>query len=144
MFDKRSLRFSLNSAVTRVGVSAILALLCLLSLVSGATQALCLDLRGGCSPSAAAAAASCHDQAHDSGFVPTSCGSCIDILIPEDAFARCNRPDHAPSPPVAAPHFLAAVNEVLSAMVVAVSPTATLLNGKAPSHSFLRTTVLLI
>ena len=115
---------------------------CLLSLTIGATQALCLEVGRECSPSAAVPAGPCHEQAPDSGMNPV-CGSCIDVFVPEDSSARCNRPDrnlHA----FAALYAVASPNEVLSAMADAIVANAESPIGKSSLHPFIRITVLRI
>lgn len=142
MFGMKAVRFLIGNGVSRSGTIVILALWCLLSLTIGATQALCLDDGGDCSPSSAIPAGPCHDQTPDSGGVP-GCGSCIDILVSVDASARCSRPDDELRAPAAA-QPLAAANRRPLAPEDAVAPTALFLIGHSPLQPLLRTTVLRI
>lgn len=142
MFGRRIVRFSARRGISRAGVSAILALWCLFSLASGTTQALCLDFGPECAPSASAPAVPCHDQTPGGGR-DSSCGSCVDILIPEDASVARSRPDSDLRPLGAAPS-LAAANAALGALEDAVASTATHPVGLPPLHPAPSTTVLRI
>jgi len=141
MFGMRLDRFSARRRVSRAGAGVILALWCLLSLTIGATQALCLEVGRECSPLATAPAGNCHDQAPDRENNP-GCSSCVDVLVPEDASARRDRPDHdLRGPSTAQPHV--AAHEALLAMD-AVGATSTHPTVLSPLHPVLRTTVLRI
>lgn len=142
MFGTGSVRFSARSGLSRAGASAVLALWCLLSLVSGTTPLLCLSLGEQCSPHAAAPTGSCHDQAPDSGM-NSSCGSCVDILIPEDASVSCSRPDRELRP-LTATQSLVAASAALIAMEDALATTSTHLILQSPLHPILRSAVLRI
>ena len=115
---------------------------CLLSLTIGATQALCLEVGGECSPSAAVPAGPCHEQAPDSGLAPV-CGSCIDVLVPEDSSANCSRPDRNLQAYAAAQSLLAA-NAALIAKEETFAVATASQGGNAPLQPSPRTTVLRI
>jgi hypothetical protein len=135
-------RFSAWSGVFRTRVGAVLSLWCLLMLIGGATQTLCLEIDGGCPPSAEGQSEPCHEPGPDSGG-NTNCGSCIDVLVSEDASARCSRPDHELRAPVATQQLVAA-SAVLTHLEHVGAATSTLLDSRSlldPSH---RTTVLRI
>ncbi|MHB8837089.1 MAG: hypothetical protein ACYC9Y_15475 [Candidatus Methylomirabilia bacterium] len=137
-------RFSARSGVSQAGAGVILALWCLLSLTIEATQAHCLQVGKECSPPTAASVRNCHDQAPDRASEP-SCGACVDVRIPVDAAARCNRPDHDLRAPVTATaHPLLAAHEALVAMADSITASATHLIVLSPLHPVLRTTVLRI
>lgn len=144
MFGMRLVRFSARRGVSRTGASVILALWCLLSLTIEATQAHCLQVGKECSPPTAAPVGNCHDQAPDRASEP-SCGACVDVLIPADASARCNRPDHDLRAPVTATaHPLVATHEALVALADSIAASATHLIVLSPLHPLPRTTVLRI
>jgi hypothetical protein len=115
---------------------------CVLSLTIGATQALCLEIGRECSPSGAVPAEPCHEQAPDSGLTP-GCGSCIDVLIPEDSSANCNRPDRNLQAFSVAQSLLAA-NVALIAKEDPFAVATAFQGGNAPLQPFPRTTVLRI
>lgn len=142
MFGMRSVRFSARSGVSRAGTSAVLALWCLLSLTIGVTRAYCLEVGGECSPPGAGPAKNCHDQAPGRENDP-SCGSCVDVLVPEDVSARCNRPDHSLRAQVAAQPLVAA-DQALVAMEDAATATSAHLIVPSLLHPVLRATVLRI
>jgi hypothetical protein len=142
MFGMRLVQFSARYGVSRSGTSVILALWCLLSLTSGATQALCLDGGGKCSPSATAPVGPCHDQAPETDVTP-GCGSCIDIIVPQDASAMHSRPDRELQAPQAT-QSLVAVNDAFVTWGSALTTTAVPPTGAPPLHPSLRTTVLRI
>jgi len=142
MFRTQTVRFSARSGISRAGVSAVLMLWCLLSLTIGATQALCLEVGGECSPSAAVPAGPCHEQAPDSGLAPV-CGSCIDVLVPEDSSANCNRPDRNLQAFAVAQSLLAA-NVALIAKEDPFAVATAFQGGNAPLQPSPRTTVLRI
>ena len=114
---------------------------CLLSLTSGTTRALCLDGSGECSPSAAIPAGPCHDQAPETDITP-GCGSCIDIVLPQDASAMHSRPDRDLQAPQTT--LSAGVHDALAAGGDAVAAAVTPRTGDSPLHLSLRTTVLRI
>ena len=144
MFRTKTVRFSARSGISRAGASVILALWCLLSLTIEATQARCLEVGRECSPPTADPARDCHDQAPGRASEP-SCGACVDVLIPVDASARCNRLDHDLRAPVTATaHPLVAAHEALVAMADSITASATHLIVLSPLHPILRTTVLRI
>lgn len=128
--------------VSRTGASAILALWCLLSLTIEATQAHCLEVGKECSPPAAAPARNCHDQAPNRESNP-GCSSCVDILVPEDGSARCNRPEHDLQAPAAAQPLVDA-HEALVAMADAIVASTTRFLVLPPLDPVLRATVLRI
>ena len=134
--------FSAKKGFSRAGVSAVLLLCLLFSLANGATQALCLEVGGECSPSSAVPAGPCHDQVPDNSPNP-ACGSCIDILVPEDSSARCNLPD-GDLEPSAAEHSVAAAGDTLTATADALPANAETPLGGSPLHPFIRCTVLRI
>lgn len=101
MFRMKSAPNPKRSDVSRVVAGAVLALWCALVLASGDARTICLDLGGGCSPSAAVPESPCHDQAPDSEASP-SCGSCVDIVVPEAASIASSRPEHGLGAPAAA------------------------------------------
>jgi len=142
MFSMRFSRFSARSCVSRTGTSVILALWCLLSLTSRATQALCLDGSGDCSPSAAILAASCHDRAPETDFT-SSCDSCIDIIVPRDASAMHSRPDRDLREPLATQSLVAA-HGAFDACKDGFATTVIPLTEESPLHLSLRTAVLRI
>lgn len=119
-----------------------MALWCLLSLTSEATQTHCLDGGGECSPSAAVPMGSCHDQAPATD-IDAGCGSCIDIIVPQDASARHSRPDRDLRAPQAT-RSLVAANDAIIACENALAATVLPLTGEPPLHPLLRTTVLRI
>ena len=137
----KSVRSSVRSALSRAAETAIVALWCLLSLVSGASQALCLDLSGGCA-SPTAALATCHAQIPEGSLDP-GCGSCVDVLLPEDASAGSCRPDSDLGAPEASQAHLVAGETRLAegATGAAVVPPPI---EASPLHHSVRTTVLLI
>ena len=144
MFGMRFSRFSARSGVSQAGASVILALWCLLSLTIEATRAHCLEVGRECPAPTAAAAGNCHDQDPDRASEP-SCGTCVDVLIPADASAKCNRPNHDLRAPVAATaHPLVAAHEDLVAMADSITASATHLIVMSPLHPVPRTTVLRI
>jgi hypothetical protein len=114
----------------------------LLSLTIGATQALCLEVGGDCSPSAAVPAGPCHGQAPDNSFDP-GCGTCLDVHVPDDSSASCSRPDHNVQA-FAAAQSLLAVNAALITEEDPAARATAFQGGKAPLHPFLRTIVLRI
>jgi hypothetical protein len=126
--------------VSRLVARALLALLCMLSALSGPSPVLCLESAGGCAgeQSAIFLPASCHDQAPPR---PTGCESCTDVVAPEESLLRANRAGHDLEAPVttSAPERF---------LVDAASPgTHTwepLLFRPDPTPLFVRTTVLLI
>lgn len=142
MFRTKTVWFPARNGISRAGVSAVLVLWCLLSLTIGATRAHCLEVGGECSPSTAVPAGPCHEQTPDGGMNPV-CGSCIDVLVPDDASAGCNRPDRnpqafaAPQSPLAAAAALI-TNEDTFAVATAFQ------GGDAPHQPSPRTTVLRI
>lgn len=138
----RFVRKSARGVVSRAGAAAMIALWCLLSLVSGATQALCLDLGGGCSPSAAVPAGPCHDEAPDDSRNP-GCGSCVDIVVPDDVSISGGRPDRDFRAPAAA-QSPALANLDLGAMEHAAGAASSPLLERCPPHPFLRAAVLRI
>ena len=123
-------------------MSAVLALWCVFTLASGDARALCLDLGGACSPSATVPEGTCHDQAPESG-TNSSCNSCVDILVHEDASALGSRPDHELHAPAAA-HPFGCAEKILLAAAGIPTTAATPLTGSGSPHPSLRTTVLLI
>jgi hypothetical protein len=72
---------------------ALLALLCLLSVLSGPSPVLCLESDGGCAgePLSDSRPASCHDE-EPAGA--TGCESCTDVPAPEESLGA-NRVHHA-------------------------------------------------
>jgi hypothetical protein len=142
MFRTKPVRFSARSGIFRAGVSAVLVLWCLLSLTVGATRALCLEIGGECSPSAAVPAGPCHEQEPDSGLTPV-CGSCIDVLVPEDSSANCNRPDRNLQSFAVAQSLLAA-NAALISREDSFGVAAAFQGANASQYPFPRTTVLRI
>ena len=141
MFGMRSVPFSARAGAWRPGSAAALALWALLSLVSGATQALCLDLGGDCST--AVALASCHGRSGENGSTP-DCGSCVDILVPDDASAHHSRPDHDSVSIAAAPYPLIAANGHLDHAADTAATFGTVFGRRSPLCPSPRTTVLLI
>ena len=115
---------------------------CLLSLTSEATQAHCLAGGGECSPSAAVPVGSCHDQTPETDIDP-GCGSCIDIIVPQDASAMHSRPNRDLRAPQAT-RSLVAANDAIIACGDALAATVPPLTGEPPLHSLLRTTILRI
>jgi len=142
MFRTRTVRFSTRSGIPRAGVIAVLMLWCLLSLTIGATPALCLEVGGECSPSAAFPAGPCHDQAPERGLTPV-CGSCIDVLVPEDSSASCSRPDRNLQAFAVAQSLLAANAALITKEDTSAAATA-FQGGNAPLQPFPRATVLRI
>jgi len=142
MVGVRNGHFWARGGITRVAVSAVLALLCVLALASGDARALCLDLGGECSPSAAVPGGPCHDQRPDSG-TSSSCDSCVDILVHEDASAGVSRPDHEFRAPTAAQPF-STMSEALLATGGVFTAAGVSLAGSFSPHRFLRTAVLRI
>lgn len=145
MFGMRSVSYSARRGVSRPGTGLLLALWVLFSLVSGATRALCLDFGGDCSPSSTAAAPSaapCHEQSREREFDP-GCGSCVDVLVPDDASARCNRPDRD-SGGSAASHPLIAANGSFTRPAVTTAAGGSLPCRNGTPHPPLLTAVLLI
>jgi hypothetical protein len=141
MFGTVTVRFSARNRLSRAAVGAVLALWCVFALASGDARAFCLDLRGGCSPSAASPAGPCHDQAPDSGNNP-SCASCVDILIHEDALAAGSLSDQEFQAPAAAHPLGGAGGSLLAAATLPAAATS--LRKGAPLHPALRTAVLRI
>ena len=142
VIQTRFVRFWAKSGIFRAGVSAVLMLWCLLSLTIGATQALCLEVGGECSPSAAVPTGPCHEQAPDSGLTPV-CGSCIDVLVPEDSSASCSRPDRNLQAFAVAQSLLAANAALITKEDSSAAATA-FQGGNAPLQPFPRATVLRI
>jgi hypothetical protein len=142
MFQTKKVWVSARSGIYRVGVGAVLMLWCLLSLTIGATQALCLEVGGECSPAAADPAGPCHEQTPDRGMNPV-CGSCIDVLVPEDSAASGSRPDRDLQAFAAAQALLAA-NAALIAKEDSFAVATSFQGGNAPLHPSPRTTVLRI
>jgi hypothetical protein len=142
MIQTRFVRFWANGGISRAGVIAVLMLWCLLSLTIGASQALCLEVGGECSPSAAVPAGPCHEQAPDSGLAPV-CGNCIDVLVPEDSAANCSRPDRNLQAFAVAQSLLAA-NAALITKEDTFAVAAAFQGGNAPLYPSPRTTVLRI
>ena len=142
MFGIVTVRIQARGRLPRVAVGAVLALWCVFALASGDARAFCLDLGGDCSPSAAAPAGPCHDQAPDGGDNP-SCASCVDILIHEDALAAGSPPDQELQAPAAA-HPLGGASGSLLAAAETLPPAATSLIQGASPHPALRTAVLRI
>lgn len=143
MVGNRFSGLSAKSVVSRAGLSAVLAFWCLLSLASGANQALCLDLGGSCSPSAAEPTGPCHEPA-PAGDSGPGCGSCVDILVPDDAAIGGCRPGRDHRPPAAAHPAGAAAGQTLFALKNAAAAAAAPLSGTTPLCPFPRTTVLRI
>lgn len=137
----RSFRSSPRCRLIRAGAAALLALLGLLSIANATTQAHCIDPGGLCAPATAAPAGTCHEN-EPPGAVP-GCGSCVDILVPEDASARCNRPGREFRAPAATPSPLAGVDAVF-ARDRSLFSTVTPHSAKISPHPSLRSTVLLI
>ena len=142
MFGTVTVRFPARSRLSRAAVGAVLALWCVFALASGDARAFCLDLGGDCSPSAAAPAGPCHDQAPDGGDNP-SCASCVDILIHEDALTTGSLSDQELQAPAAA-HSLGGASGSLLAAVETLLAAATSLIQRASLHPVLRTAVLRI
>lgn len=142
MIDMGIARFFAWSGVSRTRVRAVLVLGCLLILTGGVTRTLCLELGGGCPPSAEGQAEPCHEPAPDASM-NANCGSCIDILVTEDASARFGRPDYVLRTPVATQPLVAAI-EVLIDMEDAVTAASSFLMSRSPLDPFHRTTVLRI
>lgn len=141
MFGMKTVPFSGRSPRASRPASAVaLALWVLFSLLGNGTPVLCLDAGGECSP-AAATTAPCHDQAPDADLAP-SCGSCVDIAVPDESLAHASRPDRDLRAPAAAPSLVTA-NDPSSAAEHAVAAAAPR-GDEARLHPAFRTTVLLI
>lgn len=139
MFGTKAAGTFVTGGGSRAGAWAILAFWCLLSIVSSATRAHCLELGKGCQPTSAGVAAPCHERTPP-GEPDPLCGSCVDVVVPEVASASCSRHDvefeaTAAAPPAGAPQFALAEH----------SPASGAAQRRLNSpHSPLRTTVLLI
>jgi hypothetical protein len=142
MFGFKNVRSSARSGFSRVAVSAFLALWCVLALGSGDARAICLDLGGDCSPSAAVPEEPCHDQVPDGGENP-SCDSCVDILVHEEASARGSQPEHELRAPAAA-HPSGRASDALLAAAETVAASALPLIDGSSLYPALRTAVLRI
>jgi hypothetical protein len=140
MFRTKVVGSSATSARARAGAWAVLALWCLLSIISGATRAHCLDLGEGCAPSSAGAAPPCHEQTPPGESDPR-CGSCVDVVVPEVASARCSRP--AVEVDAAVQALLPAGTREFALAEHAPRFSASHL-GRSTPHPSVRTTVLLI
>jgi hypothetical protein len=123
-------------------MSALLALWCVFALASEDARAFCLDRGGDCSPSSAVPEGPCHEPAPGGGTT-SRCGSCVDILVHEDASARGSRPDHElPAPAVAQSPGSAVSSVAPSGDAIAAFLSSR--TGSPSPHSFQRTTVLRI
>lgn len=141
MFGFKIVRPPARRGVTRVAASAVLVLWCVFALASGDARAFCLDLGGECSPSTAVPEGPCHDG-EPAGGTGSSCGSCVDILIHEDASASGIRPDHGLESPAAA-HSSGSARLALRATEGPFTPASSLIGSSLP-HPFRRTAVLRI
>lgn len=142
MFGMKTVAHAGRRRVSRVAVSAVLALWCVFALASGDVRARCLDLGGACSPSAAVPEGPCHDQEPDGG-ANSSCNSCVDILIHNDAAAGGNRPDQELRAAATAHLFGFASGALLAAKGPLTAATASLIGSSSP-HPLLSTAVLRI
>ena len=142
MFGTVTVRSPARSRLSHAAVGAVLALWCVFALASGDARAFCLDLGGGCSPSAAAPLGPCHDQTPDSDENP-SCDSCVDVLVHEDASARGSQPEHELRAPAATHPFGCARDASLAAAETIAAAALPLIDGSSP-YPALRTAVLRI
>lgn len=140
MLDSRSITHHPRRRAAHPVARAVLALLCLLSLVGGASPVFCFERDGGCSTEEPAAPGTtpCHDQA-PGGL--TACGSCKDVLAPEESLLRAHRQDHEPDLPIAS---LPPARQAGVARLRAAHPVGVPLPRVAAVPGFARTTVLLI
>jgi hypothetical protein len=142
MFGFKKVRPSARSGISRVAVSAVLALWCVFALASGDARAFCLDLGGECSPSATVPEGPCHDS-EPAGGASSSCDSCVDILVHEDASASGGRPDQELRAPMAEPWSGFAHEALFATEGIFTAADASLIGDYSP-HPFLRTAVLRI